>query len=56
MKKSKITMQCLCGNDQAWLITARGGLSHDGQYKQHRYYICCGNCDAEIELGLGLGR
>jgi hypothetical protein len=55
MKKNKLTMQCSCGNDQAWLITVKGGLNHDGTYKPHRYYIVCGACDAEIELG-GLGR
>ena len=55
MKKSKVTMQCSCGNDKAWLITVKGGLDNDGNYELRRYYIVCGDCDAEIELK-GLGR
>ena len=56
MNKTKLTMQCSCGNDKAWLVTAKAGPDEYGKYNRNRYFICCGNCDAEIELGLGLGQ
>lgn len=56
MKKNKLTMQCSCGNDQAWLVTVKGGRVNGTIAQSNRYFICCGNCDAEIELGWGLGR
>jgi hypothetical protein len=55
MKKNELTMQCSCGNDKAWLVTVKGGIDENRTRQQNRYFICCGNCDAEIELGWGLG-
>jgi hypothetical protein len=56
MKKNKLTMQCSCGNDQAWLVTVKAKWDESRFKRDNRYFICCGNCDAEIELGWGLGQ
>jgi hypothetical protein len=56
MSKNTLTMKCSCGNKKAWLITVKGGYSDvEKTYKALTYFICCGDCDAEIELG-GFGR
>jgi hypothetical protein len=55
MKKNKLTMQCTCGNKKAWLVTVKCNWGENKLMQHSRYFICCGDCDAEIELGWGLG-
>ena len=56
MSKNTITMKCSCGNNKAWLIVAKGGYNDfEKTFKQTQYFIACGKCESEIELG-GIGR
>ncbi len=52
MKNNKINIVCSCKNKTAWTIYVKGGLDHTGKCKPHTYWFTCGNCDAEMQLGL----
>lgn len=51
MTKNTLKMTCTCGNKTAWLIVAKGGGNYKNPYQPSCYFIQCGNCESEIELG-----